>query len=519
MAYRGESGGVSFHQRYLSLVDDIEREFRVAEWTCGDLAIWPLARMDLYNDMYDASASMGGNVAAAPSRRAAFPWRALATLATPVRNLWRSRGDLSHWVGRPVPAYATLLGDGVSMDRIDGAWNDRYGEPVMQALERRGLQTFCMQPGELLRLPWRRSTYAANLVALRGAVELRLHSASLQLPHYPEVQSLLRDRGVAAPSLNFKALNLRTRRVLATAAAFERILAKVRPVLAFVVTYYAGLGAAYLLACRRRGILSIDLQHCPHEGNHKAYAWQSLPRTGYAVLPAVFWNWSVADAADIRRWSDKLSAPWHRSIYGGHTQIADFLDDCNPRTITWDAQIRGVAGGRAYSREILVALQPIAGRRPWWEALTKQILAAPSQWRWWIRRHPASRACQDWEFGALLELQLDNVNVLEASSMPLPALLRHMNVLLSLASGAAGEAVAFGVPALFLSEEARGPFASLIDRGFARVIEVQAVNQTIEALDPVIVRPPLRAPDIDATLYELERHARDYAGLVARPDA
>ena len=506
---REEAGGVSFHGRYLSLVEELERAFPVAQWRCGDLEIWPLVRMDLYNDMYDSGA--GGAAPRAP--RSSYPLRALTRLSTPLRNLWRSRADLRHWVGRPVRAHAILLGDGVSLDLTDGAWIDRYGEPIMEALERRGLGTFCMQPGELLRLPWRRPTYAANLVALRGAIGARTQASVMSLPGHESAERYLRDQRIAAPSLEFNALQQRVRLVQSTATAFERVLDKVQPTLAFVVTYYAGLGAAYLLACRRQGVLSVDLQHCPQEGSHKAYGWKAVPATGYAALPAVFWNWTESDAADIRRWTGSLAAPWHRSLHGGHNQIADFFDEEHPRTKAWDVAMRRHGAGRSYTREILIALQPIAGRRAWWETLASQIAAAPPDWRWWIRRHPASRAYQDLEFGPLLTLHAANVNVADASSMPLPALLRHMSVLLSLASGAAGEAAAFGVPALFLSEEARGPFGGLIDRGLARVIDVGAVNQVIGNLDPVVARPRARQPPIDTTLLELERCAQDYAGL------
>ena len=41
-----------FHHRYLAIVEQIERRFPVAQWKAGDLDVWPLARMDLYLDMY-----------------------------------------------------------------------------------------------------------------------------------------------------------------------------------------------------------------------------------------------------------------------------------------------------------------------------------------------------------------------------------------------------------------------------------------------------------------------------------
>jgi len=464
--------------------------------------------MDLYLDMYWAQA--GG----CPPVPRPFPLRAMARIATPLTNLWKSRRNLARWVVRPKPAHAIFLGDGVSLDFVEGEWQDRFGEPLIAALESRGLGTFLMQSGELTRLPWRRPTFAANMIGVWGALTAAAATVSAELPDHDRVLQLLAIHEVPAPSLSRRKLERRARVVFTTASAFERILRIVKPTLAFVVTYYAGLGAAFLVACRRQGILSIDLQHCPQDGAHKAYGWSVLPDNGYATLPAIFWNWTELDAAYIRTWAHELKLPWHRSVYGGHTQLAPFMDDSDPKTKAWDAKIKSVGNGRRFEREILVALQPIGGRRVQWEALGKQIEAAPLEWRWWIRRHPAADPGQDEEYRYLLSLRMPNVVVEEATSMPLPALLRHMSLLVSLASGASAEAAAFGVPALFLSDEARGPFAVLIDRGLATVVDVQTLNTEIACIPRMPVRPqPVPRPNLDEILLDLEQTAREYSLL------
>ncbi len=497
------SGGPGFHRRYLHLVEQIERRFAVMDWRSGDVELWPLARMDLYLDLFwDQN---GAAVARSPS----LLWRAAAALATPLTNPWNSRSDLMHRVGRPAAAHAIILGDGVSLDWIDGAWQDRFGEPVIAALERRGLRTFLMQAGRLNRLPRRRPTFAANVIAVQGALGARLSCAAAHLPDHDAVLGYLLDNGVQAPSLSHAALEHRARLVSATASAFERVLRRVQPKLAFVTTWYAGLGPAFVLACRRQGILSIDLQHCPQGGTHKAYTWWALPKTGYAVMPAVFWCWSEADAAHIRGWAETLPAPWPRSLHGGHAQLSPFLDDASETTQTWDGAVDAAAPGRP-EREILVALQPLPGHVAVWAALAAQVEASPPGWRWWIRRHPAATAAQDAAFGPLLSLAGPRVVIEPASRLPLPALLRRMSVVVSLASGAASEAGMFGVPALFLSPEAGALFPDLIAGGRAQVVEADMANIHIAALPPTPRRPPsATAPPVDTTLARLEAMAAE----------
>jgi hypothetical protein len=499
----------SVQQRYLELAEAIEDRFEVANWKSGEVDLWPPARMDLFLDMFRSG---GGETAPPPPP---FLVRAASSLAAPLINIWKTRRDREHWLPWSHPADIILLGDGVSLDKVDGAWRDRHGEPVLEALQRQGRSNFLMQPGSLDRLPWRRATYAANVIAARGAIAAAMgRDRRLDLPDHRAVLEFLWAEGVEAPSLALSALARRARTIAATARAFRRMLRAVRPELAFMVTYYAGLGHAFALACRAEGILSVDLQHCPQEGTHRAYRWGRLPAGGYTILPAVFWTWTLEDAAHIAAWADQTPEPWHAGVHGGHSQLTPFLDDTSPVARAWDERFAAAAGAGDFEREILVALQPIGGRRGVWAALARQIEAAPASWRWWIRRHPSSTRAQDGEYAGLLALKRPKVMIEEAGELPLPALLRRMSALVSLASGAAAEAAMFGVPALFLDEEARGTFPGLIERGQARVIPASDLIDRLTELPKRSIRPALGpAPPIDQTLQRLFVMAKDYRRL------
>jgi hypothetical protein len=492
------------HQRYLDLVDAIEARFAVARWRSVDVDVWPPARVDLFLDLFKA-----GGADTAPPAPPFLP-RMAGNLATPLTNAWKSRSDLEHWLPWPKPADAILLGDGVSLDKAGGAWRDRHGEPVMSALERQGRTTFLMQPGALDRLPWGRPTFAANTIAVRGALAAALDRTPVELPDHAAVLAFLEREGVQAPSLDLDRLTKRARTIAATASEFQRVLGAVRPRLAFSVTYYAGLGHAFALACRRQGLMCVDLQHCPQGGAHRGYRWRSLPERGYSTLPAVFWTWTSEEAARVAAWA----SPWHKPVHGGHSQLAAFLDNEDPVTRRWDARFAGVGDAAAFEREILVALQPIGGRRAVWEALARQIEASPKGWRWWIRRHPASTAFQDAEHQRLRALQGPNVVVDKACDLPLPTLLRRMSAVVSLASGAATEAAAFGVPALFLDPEALALFPGLIARGEAELVDLADVVPRLSAMPARPARAvQARPPPIAKTLQRLEEMAGDYARL------
>lgn len=505
---------VGFHHRFLVLVEDIERRFPVANWNAGDLDVWPLVRVSLYNDMYWQSL---GRAVVAP-RGSRCP--ALAPLAARLRDAWKSRSDLKHWVARPKRAHAILLGDGVCVDYTGDAWRDRYGEPLVAALEERGLDTFVMQRGVFHRRPWHRPTFAASVIEAQGRWRSSKRPVHVDLPAHDEVLEYLAAASVHAPSLHRHKLEERANLVAATATEFERVLRIVRPSLAFVVSYYSGAAPALVLACRRQGILTIDLQNCPQEGAHDAYRWWSLPPKGYTVLPAIFWNWTERDAEHIRQWTRKLEAPWHRSVWGGHTQRAAFLAENNSSACRGIRNPTEAEAGGTFDREILVALQSVHGYRTLWSMLAEQIESAPASWRWWIRRHPASPPDDQAEYACLLSIRKPNVVIDQASQTPLPALFQRVTHVVSLASGTTAEAAMFGLPAFFLRDEARARFADVIDRKLAMVIDVQKLNSTIaEAHNAPTRSVAVEQPNIHETLRELEAIARDYSQQCANHES
>jgi hypothetical protein len=113
-------------------------------------------------------------------------------------------------------------------------------------------------------------------------------------------------------------------------------------------------------------------------------------------------------------------------------------------------------------------------------------------------------------------LNQPNVETEAASTMPLPALLRHMNVMLCHSSGTAVEASAFSVPSIFLSENARGLFSGLLRSGKAEIITDMAT--LVARLSQESGRPradTLAYPAVADTLAQLDALVDDYRQLCA----
>ena len=343
-----------------------------------------------------------------------------------------------------------------------------------------------MQRGGFGRLPWQRPTFAANIAEAWGALLSWAMPQAAHLPQHVAVVGFLTAHGIEVESLRRERLIRRAMATAASACVFEWLLRLIKPRMAFVVGYFAGLGPAFVLACRRRSILCIDLQRAPQEVGLMAYGWK-VPVEGYRVLPDLFWTWTERDAANTDRWA----LPRHAAFQGGDVRLA--------QAASIDSKIKF----DRFEREILIALQPIGGHCDDWNSLADQIEAAPAHWRWWIRRHPASTPLQDAEFGRLLALNAPNVMIEEASA-PLFQLLPHMDVLVSMESGTAVEAALLGIPAFFFSPSAHELFADMIARGEAKTIAIDRVAAEISRLPMPPSRASLTHVDLEDALRRLD---------------
>lgn len=509
-----------YHRQFFALVDQIERDFPVEEWRAGDVPLWPLARTTLHSNICEELLGEGGAEGRARRqtlRFAARVARAAACAATPLTNIWRSRTDLRHAVLRPHPAKALFLGDGLSLDRVDGAWKDRFCDPLIAALDERGETTLLMQRGNLQRLPWSRPTFAANTIINRGqllAGLLRMApSLAVSVPEYEAAIRVIARNGVPVLGLSVDTLRDRARAISITASLFEHLLNVVRPSLCFIVGYFWGMGHALALACRRRRILSIELQREGRSGEHEAYRWTTAPEDGYSILPAVFWTWTRADADAIETWTRHLKRPWHRALHGGHPQLASWFNEDDPVTRATDAKINEVRARSFAERDILVALQSVDGYEETWNALASFIEARPPTWRWWIRYHPSTIHLGDHGVGRLPAIRRHNVLVDLPSSVPLPALLRHVDALVTATSGTAVEASMFGLRTFFLSPDARNFHPRLIDSQDAEIVtDMTVLEQRLRDL-PDKRGGRIAQPDLAGTLSRLVKMADEYRSL------
>lgn len=449
----------------------IESRIAVDEWVVDGIRIWPLVRAQIMIDnffMYRRKRQEG-------AKRRRLPLGPLEGVArhgaAAARAMWRDRdrNDRLHEVD------ALLYSDGVSFLKLNGRHYDRFCDPLRERLTAKGMRSLMLTPLGRCHTPRHGPSVfvqpAIDLAHLHGIVASRVRrSPELRIDGWEEAMALARE---AFPSVRLREAShfaRATTYVRSFDKLYDRILARTRPSVIFIVSYYGAEAMALIRACRRRGIATVDVQHGCINDAHWAYArWTRLPREGFELLPSYFWVWSTTEEAVIRSWSDRSHGA-HAPLVGGNLFLAMWRDGSSPIVAGIDARVMAIQDRAPGHRHVLYTTNGFET-----EAELARLRGAIERSRddlfWWVRLHPAapdSRELVERELGRGVAT---NYRVDDGKDLPLYGVLRHVSAHVTEASSTVIEAAALGVPTVLLSRREAVMYEDLLTRRWALVID------------------------------------------------
>ena len=472
--------------RIREILTTMESSLPVADWNVDGVPVWPVFRIWFVfaHDEFVARAAVESKTLLEASTDR------LTSLARGLGHfLGAAISDHQHHqaTGRADVAFFTHTTCRVF--QADGRWYDQFCEPITEMLDERGFSSALFEhaPRNQYRVPRSRRSQLVQPMMSAIALGNSLLPSSRLMPGEREIAAYFAAH-LPELVLDLQTVRQRVHAIPRYARYFSRKLARVRPRVAFVVNYYDVAAMAFIFACRQLGIPTVDLQHGVQGELHLAYSsWTSVPPTGYALLPTVFWCWSEADAATIRAWSEPV-ARWHRPLVAGNLIVAKFMRDEDALVQTFDRDVRSKAG----TANILVTLRPGAGLPP---LIRAAIEASPTTWTWWIRLHPAMLDERPAIDAALAELIGSRVVVEEATRLPLYALLRVMDCHLTEISSTVLEADQFGVPSVLCHPTGVEYYASVVRVAVGAFTAHEIVTALAAQLDLDLPRLPVVAID------------------------
>lgn len=454
----------------MDLINEIEEKFPVDEWAVDGIHVWPLIRISLAMRMYAQNASFR-NKKSKEDEKSIF------------QHIRRANIYLRGWAMQ----YRAFLLDRVASDKIVGPvdvliltystcrrfvnqkWFDQIFDPVRDKVDVK-FTTFEMAPQYEYRFPrYNSSIYIQNSIDIIKIInKLSIKSPrAYKLPLYGEVnKKLVENIGFGLPSNSqlFKSVNLINR----LSYFWEKKLKATTPNLVLTQCYYSDIGMALNLACSRLKITSVDIQHGVQGDYHIAYGrWNCVPKNGYELLPNLFWCWSEDEKQSIDKWNKQCTRS-HKAVIAGNWWLNIWHDNNNKIVKDYNEIIYPMMTKETGQINILYTLQPIYDPPEWF---IEYIRHSPPNWKWWIRLHQGMQA----EIGRITKLfstcDLSKIDINNATTMPLPALLNHMNVHITVNSSVVIEASEFAVPSIILSQNGELMYSDYISSGHAKYID------------------------------------------------
>ena len=391
--------------------------------------------------------------------------------------------DLTHGRGLGTVPVANggcvvVMNDGFSLQRIGDHMVDRLCTPICLGLSRSGVANVLLDQGlpptsELADHV--RPIGAMVLIAKAGAVAM----AKVWSP--PWVAERCRQLAEAATAVGIpsaaipdaRSMSARLGAMLDLAGQFERLLRSLRAERVLQVSYYTVAGFAMNLAAHRAGIDAIDVQHGVIVEEHTPYFhWPRLPVGGYPLMPAGYWTWSETDARIVRC---GLNLADGAVIVSGHPLVEAWKAGWLLGTESARGEMQALRAARKVPLHALITLQPgLMGAENLKTAL--DAMATNPDVFWWVRVHPASLD-KTAAVTALLDQTSGNYNIVDATRLPLYALLENVDVHLTHSSSTVIEAAQFGVPSLLWSTYGEELFMPYVQSGAASVgTSAQAVD-------------------------------------------
>lgn len=457
----------------MAFLGRLESRLPVNEWTLDGVRIWPLIRTILFHRL---NLSLRGSEVAPPASTGKA-----ARILNAVRAPFRDPGKN---LPREAPAEVFVLTyAGIRQARIGGDYVDIRTGPLIDLLGSRNIGCHAWEYAvpRLYQFPRRNPTHLVQREFYGVQLRNRLLGRSLDtnLPGYAGFCTAIRDKGALYPELQERNLLREFGLILSLRDRFEQAFDLIHPSVAFTSNmgrYEFGLN----LACRRRGVLSVELQHGAFVLHGQYASWRRVPPEGYDLLPDAFWCWDDATAALINEWSDRC-APRHRAVVGGNPWLeacASLAPDPPPSTgrkkglLTLQPPERMYSDGRLLPAFVL-------------DALTR----VDKDWVWWVRAHPAW-PCDTSKLADMLHRRGLKAEFERAGSAPLPHLLSQADLHLTHSSSTVLEAERFGVPSIVWSGTGADLYASQIAAGTCRAaLDAESLAREIGAM-PGSKKPP-----------------------------
>lgn len=454
------------NEKVLKIINEIEEIFPVSLWKMNGIDVWPWLRVRLY---FEFSPTIFQSANSKESEIEAEPLGELF-------NSLESKDNIDVIV---------LIDSFIRIKLMDGRWYHRLASPFHGEIQKNNLKVANMEYSlhNVNKTPVSDESYS-----IKNQLSYFLNNMDLKEPTelnmFDEVKNYIENKlGVKIACFNIGDINYEMSKIERLSKFYEYLIIKKKTRLVLIVNYYNPVAYPLIVAARRLGIPTVDIQHGTQSPlvYHK---WCNIPSEGYNILPDYFWCWSETEAKLINKGIKNSTV--HQAIAGGNPWLELWKEGKSDLVRNYDRKLDEIFDEKKV--KILLTLQPKYGLIGWdanipnW--VYEAIVNSPNEWKWYVRYHPSMEGKYSNEMeqceNLLTDLIIDGkVETIIATQEPLMALLRKMDVHVTAFSTSVIEAKYVGVPSVTLHENAK-----LLKEEIKLkwILEARTRNQLIECI-------------------------------------
>lgn len=452
-------------------INIIEENFPVDEWLIDDLHVWPFIRLTLAARIGDVwlyhRNLLNGDVHLEKVFRLFFK-----KVVRRVRMFFGRSLSTENWKKVETDAEVIFLSFFASRTTLQDMLYDQYCDVLVDELKAMKVKSLLLEIGLDIKASCKRRRHNEDVCVVlnpfpykvQDSMRTRNINHKINLPLYDEFLEYI---GKEFPFFNNEQFSSKrlledVGEIIKMKECFKDIIRRnPRTKAGVIVCFYHGMGMAFVLACREMGIPVVEYQHGVEKTITAYSAWNKIPTNGYEMLPDLFWNWSRSDADNIFEWARNTNMA-HRSFVGGYPWLEMWKYNTNKITKSYDKLFLEKVDTKKVN--ILFALGGTSNPVPGW--IMDAVNKSPDNWVWHFRLHPNQQHNFDAIKGIFFEkCNLQKIDFDSIFNIPLPCVLKYMNVHVTAVSSVILEAELFGVPSVVIDEDGVTSYPDQVEKG------------------------------------------------------
>ncbi len=423
----------------LAFVNELEEKFPVYEWKYEGIDLWPFIRQLIFQHF------LKKKITTKKKRK-----------AISIKNLFRSYRAYSKFFRSLTQIEFLFSAYEAHRNRIHNISFNRFADPVMDQLLELSYTSLLLEQSKTDKVTssvYKRERFQALDNALEWInIKFKIRKKLIKqkpiiligfddfLSHISKVDIALIKK-INRTRVGNIALRVRENKLFA-----KMLLKRTKPKAVLLVCYYGEWQQALIVAAKEKNIPTYDIQHGIIYEEHYSYGkFSGFPATGLSTLPDFFCTWSKYEANILNSWLPNSS---HKAIPLGNPWLMAFQENKVPK-------IQNLSEIIELNKKLILYTLGNRGEQfpPY---LVSLIRENSSEYEFWFRLHPRQLFELEKIKQELSELGIINlVNIEEGTFQPLPNILNHTDLHITLMSSVAIEAANMGVPSIILHKEGR----------------------------------------------------------------